>query len=130
MAKATQKSRVASSEPELAATPAVAAETAAKGASAPAPRVIWGVKSFLLTLTFVGILSGLGMYQVWHHYQVYSLGMELSSETLEYRDQLEENRRLRLELATLKRVERIRGEARKRLGMRVPAPQDIREIRQ
>ncbi|MFT5431433.1 MAG: cell division protein FtsL [Myxococcota bacterium] len=91
-------------------------------------RAIWGIKTFLLTLVFVSVLVGLGIYQVWHRYQVYSLGMDLSSETLSYRDGLDHNRKLKLELATLKRVERIRGEAEERLGMRVPAPQDVIEV--
>ena len=92
-------------------------------------RVIWGLKTFLLTFVFVGVLVGLGIYQVWHRYQVYSLRMQLSSETLQYRDGLEENRKLRLELATLKRVDHIRAEAHERLQMRVPAPDDIIEVR-
>jgi len=92
-------------------------------------RAIWGLKTFMLTLVFVSVLVGLGIYQVWHRYQVYSLRMQLSSETLSYRDGLEENRKLRLELATLKRVGHIRAEAEERLGMRVPAPQDVIEVR-
>lgn len=112
-------------------TQAASAEAARDTAARPEPprRVIWGVKSVVLTLLFVATLSSLGIYQVWHRYQVYSLGTDLSTETLRYRSLLEENRRLRLELATLKRVDRIRKEASERLGMRVPAPQDIVEIR-
>ncbi len=93
------------------------------------PKLSWGLRSFVLVAVFVSILTSLGIYQVWHRYQVYQLGMELSTETLKYRSMLDESRRLRLELATLKRVERIRREASDRLGMRVPAPQDIVEIR-
>ena len=92
-------------------------------------RVIWGVRTVLLTLLFVTVLVSLGIYQVWHRYRVYALGMELSAETLRYRSALEENRKLRLELATLKRVEHLRSKAEEQLGMRVPAPQDIVEIR-
>lgn len=92
-------------------------------------RVSWGIRTFVLTLLFVAALSTLGIYQVWHRYQVHSLGMDLSTETLKYRAQLEEERKLTLELATLKRVERVRKDARERLGMHVPAPQDVVEIR-
>jgi cell division protein FtsL len=92
-------------------------------------RVIWGVRTFVFTLVFVVVLVSLGIYQVWHRYRVYSLGMELSRETLVYRSALEENRKLRLELATLKRVDHLRARAEDRLGMHVPAPQDIVEIR-
>jgi len=78
---------------------------------------------------FVTLLTSLGIYQVWQRYQVYALGLELSTGTLQYRAQLQENRKLRLELATMKRADRIRAEASERLGMGVPAPQDIVEIR-
>ena len=83
----------------------------------------------MLTFMFVTLLTSLGIYQVWQRYQVYALGLELSTSTLQYRAHLQENRKLRLELATMKRADRIRTEAAERLGMGVPAPQDIVEIR-
>jgi cell division protein FtsL len=78
---------------------------------------------------FVVILVGLGIYQVTHRYRLYRLGMDLSTESLRYRSLLEDNRKLRLELATLKRVDRVRRDAVNRLGMHVPAPQEVVEIR-
>ncbi len=92
-------------------------------------RAGWGVKPFTLILTFVGLLVVLGVYLVWTRYQVYTLGVELSRETIRYRALLDEQKKLRLELSTLKRPARIRKEAAERLGMQVPAPQDIVEIR-
>ncbi len=98
----------------------------------PAPvrpiRLPLGIRTFSLMLLFTSVLTSLGVYQVWHRHQVYTMAQELSMETLRYREQLQQSRKLRLELATLKRVERIRKEASDRLGMRVPAPQDIVEI--
>ena len=102
-------------------------------AQATEPRRIWspawGVKRLALTLSFVGVLTGLGLFQVWQRYQVYRLGMQLSAETLRYRSLLDDNAKLKLELATLKRVGRIRHEAEERLHMRTPVPHDIVEIR-
>jgi cell division protein FtsL len=92
-------------------------------------RIPWGIKTFALTFGFVGILTGLGIYQVWQQYEVYSLGVELSHETLSYRALLDNNRRLRLERATLKRGERVRKEATERMGMRIPMPHQVVEIR-
>ena len=92
-------------------------------------RVIWGAKAFALTAVWVVILVALGLYQVWQRHQVHFLGVELSNETLQYRRAYDENRRLRLELASVKHVDRVRADAEKRLGMRVPAPQDLIEIR-
>ena len=94
-----------------------------------AERRVWGIKTFTLTLVFVAVLAALGVYQVRQRYQVYSLGVSLSQATLEYRVALDQNKKLRLELATLKRAGRIRREAAERLEMHVPAPQDIVEIR-
>ena len=61
-------------------------------------------------------------------FDLYSLGMSLSGETLRYRALLEDKKKLRLERATLKQPERIRQEAAARCGMRVPAPTDVVEI--
>jgi len=88
----------------------------------------WGLKTFALTLGFVIALLSLGVYQVWQRYDLYSLGMSLSGETLRYRALVEDRKKLRLERATLKRAERIRQEAASRLGMHHPAPTDVVEI--
>ena len=92
-------------------------------------RRVWGVKVFLLSFGFVTALSLLGMYRVWTQYQVYSLGQDLSRETLQYRAARDENQKLTLELSTLKETRVIRSKAEKRLGMLQPAPQDVVEIR-
>ena len=95
----------------------------------PRRRAPWGIKTIILTMVFVTSMSLLGMYQVWQRYQVYRLGMELSHETLRYRSLLEEHKKLKLELATLKNVDRLVEQAEGRLDMHVPAPQEIVEIR-
>ena len=92
-------------------------------------RVIWGAKAVGLTAAWVAVLVVLGLYQVWQRHQIHLLGVELSTQTLRYRAAYEENRKLRLELASVKHVDRVRDEAEKRLGMRIPAPQDLVEIR-
>jgi len=92
-------------------------------------RRVWGVKVFLLSFSFVTVLSLLGMYRVWTQYQVYSLGQDLSRETLQYRSAREENQKLTLELSTLKEARVVRSRAEQRLGMHQPAPQDVVEIR-
>mgnify|MGYP003956314517 CR=1 FL=1 len=88
-----------------------------------------GIRSFVLTLVFIAVLSALGIYQVWQRYEVYALGLELSTETLKYRSMLDDSRKLKLELATIKRAGVVRREAASRLGMHVPPPQNIVEIR-
>jgi len=108
--------------------------TQAAAAVSPRPklgrrRAPWGVKTVALTLAFVSTMTALGMFQVWQRYQVYRLGMELSTETLRYRSLLEEHKKLKLELATLKNVDKLVERAEGRLDMHVPAPQEIVEIR-
>ncbi|HIA03897.1 MAG TPA: hypothetical protein EYN66_18675 [Myxococcales bacterium] len=88
-----------------------------------------GIRSFVLTLVFVAVLSALGMYQVWQRFEVYALGLELSTETLQYRSMLDDSRKLKLELATIKRAGVVRQEAATRLNMHVPPPQKVVEIR-
>ncbi len=83
----------------------------------------------MLTFAFVTAMSVLGIYQVWQRYELYSLGMDLSGETLRYQALLDDGKKLRLERATLKRAERIRQEAIDRLQMRMPGPKDVVEIR-
>ncbi|MFT7621298.1 MAG: cell division protein FtsL [Myxococcota bacterium] len=107
----------------------MSAARAQKVEASTAIRLPLGIRNFVLIFTFVGVLTSLGVYQVFHRHRVYSMARELSTETLRYRTLLDESRKLRLELATLKRVGRIRREASDRLGMHVPAPQDIVEIR-
>jgi len=92
-------------------------------------RVVWGVRTFVLTALFVAALTTLGVYQVWLRYEEHRMGMALSTQTLRFQSLLDENKQLRTELATLKSPERIRRDAQGRLRMHVPAPQDIVEIR-
>ena len=104
-------------------------EAAQSEARDDTPRVVWGAKVFAFTVLWVGALVGLGLYHVWQRHEVHQLGVELSTETLKYRSRYEENRKLRLELASVKRADRVRARAENRLEMRVPAPQDLIEIR-
>jgi cell division protein FtsL len=104
-------------------------DAAQAGARDDTPRVVWGAKAFALTFLWVGALTALGVYHVRNRHEVHRLGVELSTETLRYRSRYEENRKLRLELSSVKHADRVRDQAEKHLGMRVPAPQDLIEIR-
>ena len=86
------------------------------------------LRAIALIVVFAAGIAVLGIVQVSHRHRLYEAGMDLSRQTLRYRKLLEENQRLRLELATIKQADRIREVARRRLGMRVPAPQEIVEV--
>jgi cell division protein FtsL len=75
---------------------------------------------FFLTLLLGLCLVGLALVQVWLRLQVVQLGYVLSTAS-KLRSQLEqENRELRLELATLTSPARLEAVARTRLGLVEP----------
>ncbi len=51
----------------------------------------------------IALLTTFGLYHVWTSYQLVRLGYDLSAATREYKALLEQNQRLQLEFAALKR---------------------------
>lgn len=91
---------------------------------AVAGRPAWrgaGRKEILIPGLLLGIaLVGLALLHVWLRLQVIHVGYVLST-TSKVRSQLEqENRELKLELATLTSPDRLEEKARARLGLRAP----------
>lgn len=81
-------------------------------------RRIWGLGLSLC-------LVGLALFHVWVRLQVVHLGYVLST-TSKLHDQLEqENRELKVELATLTSPERLEAMARLRLGLREPEKNQV-----
>ncbi len=78
------------------------------------------VRGFLTFFLLMGCLVGLALSHVWLRLQVIRLGYVLSA-TSKLQGQLEqENRELRLELATLTSPDRLETRAKDRLGLREP----------
>ncbi len=78
------------------------------------------VGNFLATLFLMACLVSLALAHVWVRLQVVRLGYVLST-TSKLQGQLEqENRELKLELATLTSPDRLEALARSRLGLREP----------
>jgi len=114
----------------------------AKGTNKAAHRVLWmdqqpkGKKKrtfrkrklllFMLPLLFF-ILSAL--FFVWSRIQVIQLGYEISKALKEGRSLAEMNKRLTLEVATLKSYGRIEKVAVEELGMSKPKPDQVVVIR-
>ena len=90
-------------------------------------RQAWGregergwVGNFLASIFLMACLVSLALAHVWLRLQVVHLGYVLST-TSKLQGQLEqENRELRLELATLTSPDRLEALARSRLGLREP----------
>lgn len=81
---------------------------------------------FILLLLF---LIGGSLFYVWSRIQVIQLGYELSNALKEERALAEANKRLRLEIATLKSYTRIEKFAVEELRMAKPKPDQVIVIR-
>jgi cell division protein FtsL len=81
---------------------------------------------FILLLLF--LISG-SLFYVWSRIQVIQLGYEISSALKEERALAEANKRLRLEIATLKSYARIEKIAVEELRMAKPKPDQVIVIR-
>lgn len=85
--------------------------------------LVWVLVSAVLCALFVGGL----LRHLSQRHEVYNLGYELAEQTREHALLLEENRRLRVEIALQSNAERLEQEALRRLGLRATAPSQIRQ---
>lgn len=104
-------------------------------------RVLWtgedskakpkGIKLNLLILFSLLMLFFIGgsLFYVWSRIQVIQLGYEISNAMKEERTLIESNKKLRLEIATLKSYTRIERLALEELRMVKPRPEQVIVIR-
>jgi cell division protein FtsL len=83
----------------------------------------------LLSLVLLLFLIGGSLFYVWSRIQVIQLGYEISNALKEERALAELNKRLRLEVATLKSYTRIEKFAVEELRMTKPKPDQVIVIR-
>jgi cell division protein FtsL len=90
-----------------------------------------GIQSnFLLLLTVLLLfLIGGSLFYVWSRIQVIQLGYEISNALKVERTLTEENKKLRVEIATLKSYARIEKVAVEELRMAKPKPEQVIVIR-
>ena len=81
---------------------------------------------FILLMLFV---IGGGLFYVWSRVQVIRLGYEISNALKQERALTETNKKLRLEIATLKSYARIEKFATEELRMAEPRPEQVIVIR-
>ena len=81
---------------------------------------------FILLILF---LIGGSLFYVWSRIQVIQLGYEISNALKEERGLAEANKKLRLEIATLKSYARIEKFAAEELRMAKPKPEQVIVIR-
>ena len=83
---------------------------------------------FLLLILLLFLIAG-SLFYVWSRIQVIQLGYEISNALKEERALAELNKRLRLEIATLKSYTRIEKFAVEELRMTKPKPDQVIVIR-
>jgi cell division protein FtsL len=90
-----------------------------------------GIKSnFLILFSLLMLfLIGGSLFYVWSRIQVIQLGYEISNALKEERGIAETNKKLRLEIATLKSCARIEKFAAEELRMAKPKPEQVIVIR-
>jgi cell division protein FtsL len=82
----------------------------------------------LFTLLMLFFIGG-SLFYVWSRIQVIQLGYEISNSLKEERGLIEANKKLRLEIATLKSYARIERLAVEELKMAKPKPEQVIVIR-
>jgi cell division protein FtsL len=88
-----------------------------------------GIKPFALTLTVIISLIIFTLFFVWSRLWVINLGYRISETLKEQEELIEVNRKLKIERAIYVSPEKIRSDAKKRLGMREPQENQIRYIK-
>ena len=87
------------------------------------------LRRLLLSGLLMLFLIGGSLFYVWSRIQVIRLGYDISSALKEEKALIEVNKRLRLEIATLKSYARIEKLAAEELGMSKPKPGQVIVIR-
>jgi len=84
----------------------------------------------LLSLfVFMSLLLVLSLFFVWSRIQVINLEYQISSHEEHLREMHQENKRLRLESASLRNPTRIERVAKSELGLRFPSPEQVITVR-
>lgn len=84
-----------------------------------ASRELWA-----LVLLVGCLVAGLGLY-AWPHLERRRAGLETQQMDRERERLVEENRKLRLEQASLEELQRVEAIARRELGLAPPAPEQV-----
>lgn len=98
------------------------------------PRAEAGPREVNRNLIFVALILaivfiGCSLSYVWSHHQIIALGYEVSQAAREEQELLQENKKLRLELAALKSPARIERMASRDLGLVAPQKEQLIIVR-
>jgi len=82
-------------------------------------------RQIFLTIFMLFVFMGSGIGYVWSNFEKTQIGYDLSQLKKEEMKLRETNRKLRLELATLKSPQKLEALAIRKLGLRQPSPEQI-----
>jgi len=87
-----------------------------------------GTRMLIISIVAVLLLTGLGLFYVWRHHRVITMGAELGKLTEQYRELCRERDLLQVEYETLRRSPDNNRKARDVLDMRPPVPEQIIKV--
>jgi hypothetical protein len=85
-------------------------------------------RMLIISMVAILLLTGLGLFYVWRHHRVITMGAELGKVTEQYRDLCRERDLLQAEYETLRRSPTNHIKARDILDMRPPIPEQIIKV--
>ena len=85
-------------------------------------------RQVVVTILMLICLMGTGIGYVWSNFEKTQIGYDLSQLKREEMRLLEINRKLKLELATLKSPQNLEPLARHQLGLKTPKPEQIVKV--
>jgi cell division protein FtsL len=109
-------------------TPGPARQSEAAFPAGAAPREANRNLIFIVLVAAMAVIA-CSLFYVWAHHQIISLGYETSEAAREEQALLQENKRLRLELASLKAPGRIERMAQHELGLVAPQKEQLIIVR-
>ena len=71
------------------------------------------------------LLTLVSVFHVWSRVEVIDLNLKISETSRQFKDQQQENKRLKVEVASLKAPARIEALAKGELGMALPTDQQV-----
>ena len=85
-------------------------------------------RMLIISIVAILLLTGLGLFYVWRHHRVVTMGAELGKVTEQYRALCRERDLLQAEHETLRRSPENLRKAREELDMRPPASEQIIQV--
>ncbi len=89
---------------------------------------VQATRMLVISIVAVLLLTALGLFYVWRHHRIITMGAELGKVTEQYRDLCRERDLLQAEHETLRRSPDNHRKAREMLDMRPPVPEQIIKV--